>query len=173
MELKNYVANIENFPKQGIIFRDVTPLIADGSAFNYATDKLVQHAKELGATVIAGPEARGFIFGCPVASKLNVGFIPIRKPGKLPRAQITEEYSLEYGTNTLCIHEDALKEGDKVFIVDDLLATGGTALAAAHLCEKAGATVVGFGFVIDLIDLKGRELLRDYDVYTLLEYEGE
>lgn len=173
MNLKNYIASIENFPKEGIIFRDVTPLMADGAAFNYATDLFADYCYKKGVTKIVGPEARGFVFGCPVATKLNVGFIPVRKPGKLPRKTISEEYSLEYGTNVLAIHEDALAPGDKVVIVDDLLATGGTALATAHLCEKVGAEVVGFCFVIDLVDLKGREVLKDYDVYSLLEYEGE
>ena len=173
MELKNYIANVVDFPKKGIIFRDITPLIEDGEAFNYAIERIEEFAKKVGANVIAGPEARGFIFGCPVAKDLKAGFVPIRKPGKLPRKQLTEEYSLEYGTNTLCIHEDSLKKGDKVLIVDDLLATGGTALAAAHLCEKAGAEVVGFAFAIDLVDLKGKEMLKDYEVFTLMEFEGE
>ncbi len=173
MDLKNYIASIEDFPKKGIIFRDITPLIENAESFSYAVNQIKEFAKSKGATVIAGPEARGFIFGCPTAKDLGLGFVSIRKPGKLPRAQITESYNLEYGSNTLCIHADSLKPGDKVVIVDDLLATGGTALAAAHLCEKAGATVVGMAFVIDLIDLKGREVLRDYDVFTLVEYEGE
>ena len=109
----------------------------------------------------------------PVATELQIGFVPVRKPGKLPRASISEEYALEYGTNTLSIHADALKKGDKVIIVDDLLATGGTALAGAHLCERLGAEVVGMAFVIDLKDLNGKKLLKDYDVFSLLEYEGE
>ena len=173
MDLKKYIATVENFPKEGIMFRDVTPLIGDGEAFNYTTDLFADYSYKKGATKIVGPEARGFVFGCPVANKLKVGFVPVRKPGKLPRKTISEEYDLEYGSNVLAIHEDALAPGDKVVIVDDLLATGGTALATAHLCEKAGAEVVGFCFVIDLVDLKGRKLLKDYDVYSLLEYEGE
>lgn len=173
MDLKKYIATVENFPKDGIMFRDVTPLIGDGEAFNYTTDLFADFSYKRGATKIVGPEARGFIFGCPVANKLKVGFVPVRKPGKLPRNTITEEYDLEYGSNVLAIHDDALQPGDKVVIVDDLLATGGTALATAHLCEKAGATVLGFCFVIDLVDLKGREVLKDYEVYSLLEYEGE
>jgi adenine phosphoribosyltransferase len=173
MNLKDYVATIANYPKEGIMFRDITPLMGDGEAYKYACDKITEFAKSKGATVIVGPEARGFIFGCPVANKLKVGFVPVRKPGKLPRKTISEEYELEYGSNTLAIHDDALTAGDKVVIVDDLLATGGTALATAHLCEKAGAEVVGFCFVIDLVDLKGRQVLKDYEVYSLLEYEGE
>ena len=173
MDLKKYIANIVDFPKKGIIFRDVTPIMQDGEAFNYVTNKIADFAKSKGANVIVGPEARGFIFGCPVATKLNIGFVPVRKPGKLPRETINEEYKLEYGTNTLSMHLDALKKDDKVVLVDDLLATGGTALAACHLCEKLGAEVVGVAFVVDLIDLKGKELLHDYDVYTLVEFEGE
>lgn len=173
MNLKDYIATIPNFPKEGIMFRDVTPLIEDGNAFNEATNILAEYAKSKGATVIVGPEARGFIFGCPVATKLNLGFVPIRKPGKLPRKQITEDYALEYGTNTLCMHEGSVKKGDKVVIIDDLLATGGTALAAAHLCEKCEAEVVGLAFIIDLVDLKGRNLLKDYDVFSIMEFEGE
>lgn len=173
MDLKNYIANIVDFPKKGIIFRDVTPLFQNADAFSYAIKKIAEYAKAKGATVIAGPEARGFMVGCPVAVEMGVGFVPVRKPGKLPREVITEEYSLEYGTNTLCMHTDSIKKGDKVLIVDDLLATGGTALASAHLCEKLGAEVVGFAFLIDLIDLKGKEILHDYDVFALMEFEGE
>ena len=173
MNLKDYITTIENFPKEGIMFRDITTLIANGEAFNYTTDLFADFSYKRGATKVVGPEARGFIFGCPVANKLGVGFVPVRKPGKLPRKTISEEYDLEYGSNVLAIHEDALVPGDKVVIVDDLLATGGTALATAHLCEKAGAEVVGLCFVIDLIDLKGRDLLKEYDVYSLVEYEGE
>lgn len=173
MNLKDYIATIPNFPKEGIMFRDVTPLIEDGNAFNEATNVLAEYAKNKGATVIVGPEARGFIFGCPVATKLNLGFVPIRKPGKLPRKQITEDYALEYGTNTLCMHDGSVKKGDKVVIIDDLLATGGTALAAAHLCEKCGAEVVGIAFIIDLVDLNGRNLLKGYDVFSIMEFEGE
>lgn len=173
MNLKDTILTIPNFPKEGIMFRDITTLLENGEAFQYATNEFAKFAEEVGATVVVGPEARGFLFGAPVAAKLGLGFVPVRKPGKLPRKQITEEYDLEYGSNTLCIHEDGLKKGDKVIIIDDLLATGGTALAACHLCEKTGATVVGLGFVIDLVDLKGKEVLKDYKVKTLVEFEGE
>ena len=173
MNLSDYIATIPDFPKKGIMFRDITTLLQNGEAFSYAVSKIAEYAKSKGATVIVGPEARGFMIGCPVATELKIGFVPVRKPGKLPRASISEEYSLEYGTNTLSIHADSLKKGDKVVIVDDLLATGGTALAAAHLCERLGAEVVGMAFVIDLKDLNGRKLLKDYDVCSLLEYEGE
>ena len=154
------------------MFRDITTLLQNGEAFSYAVKEIAKFAKEKGANVIVGPEARGFMIGCPVATELNIGFVPVRKPGKLPRASISEEYSLEYGTNTLSIHADALKKGDKVLIVDDLLATGGTALAGAHLCERLGAEVVGCAFVVDLKDLNGRKLLKDYDILALTEYEG-
>ncbi len=173
MNLSDYITTIPDFPQKGIMFRDITTLLQNGEAFSYAVKQLAEYAKSKGATVIVGPEARGFMFGCPVATELELGFVPVRKPGKLPRASISEEYALEYGTNTLSIHADALKKGDKVVIVDDLLATGGTALAGAHLCERLGAKVVGMAFVIDLKDLNGRKLLKDYDVYSLLEYEGE
>lgn len=173
MDLKNYIASIEDFPKKGIIFRDITPLMQDGEAFNETCERLADFAKKKGATKIVGPEARGFMFGCPVSTKLGIGFVPVRKPGKLPRATINEEYALEYGTNTLSMHADALKPGDKVVIIDDLLATGGTALAAAHLCERLGAEVVGMAFVIDLVDLNGRRILKDYDVFSIMDFEGE
>ena len=173
MDLKNYIATIPDFPKKGILFRDITPIIQNGDAFKEAIRKLAAFAKQVGATIIAGPESRGFIFGCPVSTELNIGFVPVRKPGKLPRKVISQEYSLEYGTNTLCIHEDAIKPGDKVLIIDDLLATGGTAKATADLIEKAGAEVVGLAFVIELVDLKGRELLKKYNVVSLTEFEGE
>ena len=173
MDLRDYVASIPDFPKKGIIFRDITPIVQNGDAFKEATRLLAEYAKEVGATVIAGPEARGFIFGCPVATELNIGFVPVRKPGKLPREVISQEYSLEYGTNTLCIHADAVKKGDKVLVIDDLLATGGSAKATVDLIERLGATVVGLAFVIELVDLKGRDKLKDYKVLSLTQYEGE
>ena len=173
MDLKKYIANVPNFPKKGIIFRDITPLLLNGEAFNYVIEKFAEFAKQTGANIIVGPEARGFIFGTPVAAKLNLGFVPIRKPGKLPRTTVCIDYELEYGKNTLCVHEDALIPGDKVLIIDDLLATGGTAHAACKLVEKAGAEVVGIAFVIDLVDLNGRQALEDYNVLSLIEFEGE
>lgn len=173
MNLKDYIETIPDFPKKGIMFRDITPLINNGDAFNEVINKFADFAKKAGATVIAGPEARGFLFGTPVSAKLNIGYVPVRKPGKLPRKTISFDYDLEYGKNTLCVHEDAFKKGDKVLIIDDLLATGGTALASCKLVEKCGAEVVGLCFVIDLVDLKGRELLKDYNVLALTEFEGE
>ena len=170
MNLKNYVASIIDYPKEGIIFRDITPLMGNGEAYKYSVDQMTEFAKSKGATVIVGPEARGFIFGCPVATNLQIGFAPIRKPGKLPRKTLEEKYDLEYGSNTLCIHADALKPGDKVIIVDDLLATGGTVKATINLCEKLGAEVVGVACLIELVELNGREVLKGYDVLSLMEY---
>ena len=170
MNLKNYVASIIYYPKEGIIFRDITPLMGNGDAYKYSVDKMTEFAKEKGATIIVGPEARGFIFGCPVATNLGIGFAPIRKPGKLPRKTLEEKYDLEYGSNTLCIHADALKPGDKVIIIDDLLATGGTVKATINLCEKLGAEVVGVACLIELKELNGREVLEGYDVLALMEY---
>ncbi len=173
MDLKKYVATIQDYPKEGILFRDITPLMQDGKAYHYACELITRYAKEKQATMIVGPEARGFIFGCPVAVNLGIGFAPIRKPGKLPRKTISEKYDLEYGTNTLCVHADALKKKDRVIIIDDLLATGGTVLATIHLCEQLGAEVVGVACLIELVDLKGREKLKGYDVYSLMQYQGE
>ncbi len=172
MELEKYVESIPGFPKEGIIFRDVTPIIGDGEAFAYVTEKFASFAKKIGVNVILGPEARGFIFGCPLAYSLKLGFVPARKPGKLPRETVSAEYGLEYGTDTICIHKDAIKKGDKVLIVDDLLATGGTAKACMELVEKLGAETVGFACVVELPELKGREKLNT-EVLSLLSYEGE
>lgn len=171
MNLKDYIAIVEDFPIKGISFKDVTPLMQDGGAFNETIEKIASFAKEKGANVIVGPESRGFIFGCPVATKLNIGFVPIRKPGKLPREEIKVEYSLEYGKNTLCMHVDAIKPGDKVVIVDDLLATGGTVAAAVSLIEQLGGEVVGCAFVVELTGLKGRDVLKGHEVYSLVDYE--
>lgn len=169
MNYRDYIATVEGFPKEGISFKDITPLMQNGEAFKSACHDMANIAKSLGATVIVGPESRGFIFGCPVSCELNVGFVPIRKPGKLPRKYISEEYELEYGTNTLCMHEDALKPGDKVVIIDDLLATGGTSLAAKRLVERLGAEVVGLIFLIELEDLNGRKELEGISVNSLIK----
>ena len=170
MNLKNYIADVPNFPTEGILFRDITPLLQNGDAFKYACDKITEFAKSVGATIVVGPESRGFIFGCPVANNLNIGFAPVRKPGKLPREQITEKYTLEYGSNELCMHLDSIKPGDKVIIIDDLLATGGTLKATCNIVNKLGGTVVGIACLIELIDLKGRDLLEGYPVFTLIKY---
>ena len=157
MNLNDYVASIPDFPSKGILFRDITPLMADGEAFKYACDKLIDYAKKIGAEVVAGPESRGFIFGCPVAYELKIGFVPVK-------------YDLEYGINELHIHEDAIKPGQKVLIIEDLLATGGTVDATIKLVEQLGGEVVGCAFLIELEDLKGREALSGYDVFTLMKY---
>lgn len=171
MDLKKYIASVPNFPTEGILFRDITPLMADGEAFKYACGELIKFAKEVGADVIAGPESRGFIFGCPIAYELGIGFVPIRKPGKLPRETIEVEYELEYGRNKLAIHKDAIKKGQKVVIVDDLLATGGTIKASINLIEKLGGEVVGLAFLIELTDLEGRKRIGDkYKFKTLIQY---
>lgn len=171
MNYKDYIAIVEDFPVKGISFKDITPLMLNGEAFRSACSELAEYAKTQGANLIVGPESRGFIFGCPVATQLKMGFVPIRKPGKLPRETIEESYSLEYGNNTLCMHKDAIKKGDKVLIIDDLLATGGTIQAAIKLVESLGAEVVGCAFVIELTGLKGREILSKYNVHSLIDYE--
>lgn len=170
MDLKDYIANVPDFPQKGIQFKDITPLIGDGEAFRYTTDCFVAYAKEKKADLIVGPDARGFIFGTPVANFLKIGFVPVRKPGKLPRETIEESYELEYGSNTLCLHKDDIKPGQNVLIVDDLLATGGTIQATIRLIEKAGAKVVGIAFLIELSFLNGREKFKDYPIYTLITY---
>jgi adenine phosphoribosyltransferase len=170
MDLKKWIADVPNFPKEGILFKDITPLMQNGEAYKYACDKFTSFCKSKFSTVIVGPEARGFIFGCPVSSNLSIGFVPIRKPGKLPREIIKEEYSLEYGTNVLCVHKDSIKPGDRVVIVDDLLATGGTVLATINLVKRLGGIVVGIAVLIELKELKGRDLLDGYEVFSLIQY---
>ncbi|MDE6475886.1 MAG: adenine phosphoribosyltransferase [Erysipelotrichaceae bacterium] len=170
MNFKNYIADIEGFPKEGILFRDITPLMANGEAFQKACDKIIAFAKEVGADVVVGPESRGFIFGCPVAYAMGIGFVPVRKPNKLPRETISVEYALEYGKNELHMHIDGIKPNQKVLIVDDLLATGGTVEGTIQLIEKLQGKVVGCAFLIELENLKGREKLKDYNVFTLMSY---
>ena len=170
MNLKDYVASISDFPQEGILFRDITPLMADGEAFHYACEELIDYAKKVGAQVVAGPESRGFIFGCPVAHEMKIGFVPVRKPNKLPRKTISYKYDLEYGSNELHMHADAIKPGQKVLIIDDLLATGGTVEATAKMIEELGGEVVGCAFLIELEGLGGREKLNKYDVFTLMKY---
>jgi adenine phosphoribosyltransferase len=170
MDLKKYIADVKDFPIEGILFRDITPLMLDGKAYHYAFLKFSEFAKEKNANLIVGPEARGFIFGCPVAASLEIGFAPVRKPGKLPREAVSVKYDLEYGTNELCLHADSVKKGDRVLIIDDLLATGGTIEATIKLVEKLGGEVVGLAFLIELLDLNGREHLKNYDILTLITY---
>jgi adenine phosphoribosyltransferase len=170
MDLTKYIINVPDFPQKGIQFKDITPLIGDADAFKYTIDQMSAFAKEKGADIIVGPDARGFIFGTPVAYSLGLGFIPVRKPGKLPRKTLEESYHLEYGTNTLAVHEDDIRPGQNVVIVDDLLATGGTLKATINLVEKLGAKVVGCAFLIELDFLNGKDLLKGVPILSLLHY---
>ncbi|MBO6730703.1 MAG: adenine phosphoribosyltransferase [Maricaulis sp.] len=175
MDLKSVIRTIPDYPKPGIMFRDVTTLIGDARAFRVAVDQMVQPWAGAKIDMVAGTEARGFILGGAVAHQLSVGFTPVRKKGKLPYRTIAEDYELEYGTDTIEIHVDAIKEGDRVLLVDDLIATGGTAEASIKLLQRAGATVVGAAFVIDLPDLGGAKRIEamGVPVSSLVEYEGE
>lgn len=173
MDLREYIASIEGFPKEGIIFRDVTPLLADGDAFHDACDRLIKFARRLEADVIVGPESRGFMFGCPVSYALGVGFVPVRKPNKLPRKTLSCSYDLEYGSNTLEMHVDGIRPGQRVVIIDDLLATGGTVEATVKMIKELGGEPVGCAFIIELSDLHGRDALSGMEVLSLLTYEGE
>lgn len=171
MDLKSKIREIEGFPIEGVSFKDVTTLTKDKDAFKEAVDRLIKGLQGKNIGYIVGPEARGFLFGAAVAYGLGVGFIPIRKPGKLPAETSEYAYELEYGKNTLEIHTDALGKGDRVAIVDDLLATGGTVLAAAKLVESLGAEVVAMEFLIELQGLNGREKIKKYEVNSLVKYD--
>lgn len=170
MHIEEKIRDIADFPQKGIIFKDITPLIGDPKGFKCVVDQLAEACKAKQVSSIVALESRGFLFGAPLAYNLGVGITPIRKQGKLPSATFSMEYALEYGTATVEIHRDALAPGDKVLIVDDLLATGGTALAAAKLVERLGAEVAGMVFVIELKFLQGREKLAGYDIVSLIEY---
>lgn len=171
MNLKDRIRVIDNFPKEGISFKDITTLIADGEGLKEAIDKIVEHLKDKNIDLIVGPEARGFIFGVPVAYALGIGFIPVRKPGKLPGEVVSVNYGLEYGEDELQIHKDAIKPGQRVAIVDDLLATGGTVEGVAKLIEQAGGKVASLDFVIELTELNGKGKLKGYDVLSLVKYD--
>lgn len=170
LNLENYIASIPDFPTKGILFRDITPILQHGEAFQEATRRFVEYAKEKQVDVIVGPESRGFIFGCPVAVQMGIGFVPVRKPGKLPRETISCKYELEYGSNEVFMHKDAILPGQRVLIIDDLLATGGTAKATATMVEQLGGVVAGFGFIIELFgeEMDGRKALEGYDVFTMM-----
>ncbi len=170
MNLKDYITDVVDFPEKGIIFRDISPLMQDGDAYRFAVNEIVEFAKDLGVDKVVGPEARGFMVGCPVAVGLGCGFSMARKKGKLPRETVEVDYGLEYGEATLQLHSDAVKPGEKVLICDDLLATGGTTLATVELIEKLGGEVVGLAFLIELMDLKGRDKIEKYTIKTLMEY---
>ena len=171
MDIKSLIRVIEDYPEKGISFKDITTLLKDKDGFKNTIDLLEEELKDYDFDYIAGVESRGLIFGAPLADRLNKGFIPIRKPGKLPAEIEKVSYDLEYGTNELEIHKDALDEGDRVVIIDDLIATGGSAKAAAKLVESIGGEVVCFEFLIELTSLKGREVLKDYEVISLVEYD--
>ena len=171
MDLKEKIRVIEGFPKEGISFKDITTLVADGEAFKESIDRIAEHLRDKNVDVILGPEARGFIFGVPVAYALGVGFVPVRKKGKLPAETVSVDYSLEYGVDVLEIHKDAIKKGQRVAIVDDLLATGGTVEAVAKLVEKVGAEVVALDFAIELTELRGRDKLEGYEIMSLVQYD--
>jgi adenine phosphoribosyltransferase len=172
MDLKSLIRDIPDFPKPGILFRDITTLLRDPQGFRHTIDSLTEKCQEIGlnADYIVGMESRGFIFGAPLAYKLGAGFVPVRKKGKLPAAVYSIEYALEYGTDCLEVHQDALPPGSKVLIVDDLIATGGTAAATAKLIQQIGCELVGFGFILELKDLQGRKYLPDVPIISLMEY---
>ncbi|MGD9855303.1 MAG: adenine phosphoribosyltransferase [Planctomycetaceae bacterium] len=171
LQLTDYVRSIPDFPKPGILFRDITPLLAAPAALRETIRRMAGHFRSTGVTAIAAAEARGFIFAAPLALELNAAFVPVRKPGKLPFDTESFHYELEYGTDSLEIHTDAFQPGDRVLMVDDLLATGGTMQACVQLAEKCGAKVVGCAFVIELDGLHGRDKLVPHDVFSLIHYD--
>lgn len=172
-DLKTTIRSVPDFPRKGIVFRDITTLLKDPAAFHRAIDLLA--AKYTGRNIakVVSVESRGFVLGAPLACALNAGFVPVRKPGKLPSETLREDYALEYGTDALEIHRDAIAPGERILLVDDLLATGGTILAACRLVERLGGEIAGLAFLIELSFLKGRDRLGKYDVFSLIEYESE
>jgi adenine phosphoribosyltransferase len=170
IDLKSYIRNIPDFPKNGILFRDITTLVGNKDAFCYVIDTLIKRYKDKKIDKVVAAEARGFIIGGAVAYGLRAGFVPVRKKGKLPYRSIEETYDLEYGTDTLYMHEDAIKNGEKVLVIDDLLATGGTAKAICTLVEKLGGDIYEVAFMIELSDLKGREKLKGHNLFSLIIY---
>ena len=171
-DFESRIIDIPDYPEPGVVFKDITPLFDDAEALRAVVDAICEHFSDAGITKVVGAEARGFMVGAPVAYRLGCGFVPARKPGKLPREVYSESYSLEYGTDELQIHRDALTPGDRVLLVDDLVATGGTAVATARLVEQSGASVAGFAFILELSFLNPREVIpRDYpqDVFTLVK----
>lgn len=170
LDFTKYIASVRDYPEEGIVFRDISPLMADGQAYKEAIGQLVDYAKDKGADMVVGPEARGFIVGCPIAYELGIGFAPARKEGKLPRETVKATYDLEYGQSALYLHKDAIKPGQKVIVTDDLLATGGTIGATIKLVEELGGIVVGTAFIIELKDLHGRDKIEGYDIFSLMEY---
>lgn len=173
MDLKQYISEVKDWPKPGVNFKDITTIMDNGEAYRYATDQIVKFAREKAIDVVVGPEARGFIIGCPVSYAMGIGFAPVRKEGKLPREVISYAYDLEYGSNVLTMHKDAIKPGQRVLITDDLLATGGTIEATIKLVEELGGVVAGIAFIIDLKYLGGMKKLEGYDVISLVSYDEE
>jgi adenine phosphoribosyltransferase len=171
VDLKQYIRDVPDFPAQGILFRDITPLLHDVPAFSHALDLMADHVDALDAQAVVAIESRGFLFGAPIAARLRLPFVPVRKPGKLPAARMSVEYALEYGNSQLDIHADALPNGERAVIVDDLLATAGTARAAAKLVEVAGGRVAGMVFLVELAGLGGRTRLPEYDVRSIIVYD--
>ena len=173
--IKQKIRTVPHWPKQGIMFRDITTLLKDSEGFNHTIDLLVERYKDMKIDIVAGIERRGFITGAVLAHRLNVGFVPIRKPGKLPAETVSEEYKLEYGTDKIEVHTDAIQKGAKVLLVDDLIATGGTALAACNLITKLGGQIIECSFIVDLIDIGGKKRLMDagFKVFSLVVFEGE
>ena len=170
MNLESKIRNIQDFPKPGIGFKDITTLLKDGEAFKAAIDKIVENLKDKEVDYVVGTEARGFLLGAPVAYALGAGFVPIRKPGKLPAEVVSFEYDLEYGTDKIEMHKDSIEEGKKVVIIDDLLATGGTVEAATKLIESLGGEIVSIQFLIELEFLNGKDKLKGYDVESIIKY---
>lgn len=170
MDYNNYIRNIPDFPKEGILFKDITPLLKDKEAFHNSIDEIVKKYEDIDIDYVVGIEARGFLIGTPIAYALNKGFIPIRKPGKLPYDKLTTSYNLEYGSNELEIHSDAINKGDNILLIDDLLATGGTTKASIDLIEKLGGNIVSIAFLLELTDLNGREKIKNYDIFTLMQH---
>ncbi|GIN10471.1 adenine phosphoribosyltransferase [Shouchella clausii] len=171
MDYKQYITIVEDWPQEGIRFKDITTLMQNGTAYKRAIEELAAYAKEKQADVIVGPEARGFVVGCPIATELEIGFVPVRKKGKLPREVIEINYGLEYGKDCLTIHKDSIQPGQRVVITDDLLATGGTIEATAKMVEQLGGKVVGIAFLIELAYIGGRDKLKQYDLFSLVSYE--
>lgn len=173
MNLKDLIRTVPNFPKEGIMFRDITTLLKSPEGYKQTLDDLVNLSKNKDITKVIGIESRGFIFGGALAEKLGAGFVPVRKPGKLPAATVSESYILEYGTDSIEIHKDAIAPGDKILLHDDLLATGGTMEAACKLVEKLGAEIIQISFLIELSFINGREKLKNYEVHSLINYDSE
>ena len=173
MDLKDFIRSIPDWPIEGVIFRDLTTLMQHPEAYRYTCDVFYDRYKNLQIDKVVGIDARGFVFGAVLAYQLNVGFVPVRKKGKLPYKTVSEQYTLEYGSNTVEMNEDAVAEGEKVVIIDDLIATGGTIEAAVKLVKKLGGDIVECAFIVELPDLKGREKIKDQKIFTICTFEGE